>query len=51
LDGWVAGEFQVGEADAADDQVVGGDVGWRRETYRALAGDVIVLIDAVAADS
>ena len=47
----VAREFEVGEADTVNKDLVGADSSWGFEADRAASGDEVVLIDTVAADT
>src|SRR5258706_14853807 len=44
-------ELEHWEAGAVDFELVGPAIGWREKTSRAEVGDVIVLLDSVAADA
>src|SRR6266404_1091803 len=46
----VAREFEVGEADAVDEDLIGADGGGGFESRGAAGSDVVVLVNAVAAD-
>ena len=51
LESGIAGEFEVGEADAVDEDLIGADGGGGFESHGAAGSDVVVLIHAVAADA
>jgi hypothetical protein len=51
LVGRVSRKFQVGQANAVDGYLIGPNRGGRLEILCACIGDVIVLINAIAADT
>lgn len=51
LEGWVAGEFEIGETDAVDEDLVGTNGSGGFESSGSARSDVVVLIHAVAADA
>jgi len=51
LESWVAREFEVGEADSVDEDLVGAYADGGFEADGAAGGYEVILIDAVAADA
>jgi hypothetical protein len=49
--GGISRKLEIGKSDALVHYLIGTDIRWRFETGGATVGHVVILIDAVAADS